>query len=38
LQKYGTAPLHAICRSVQENVARHGGQFDDQSLLLIRQL
>jgi sigma-B regulation protein RsbU (phosphoserine phosphatase) len=38
LQKYGTEPLEAICRSVQENVARHGGQFDDQSLLLIRQL
>jgi hypothetical protein len=38
LQKSGTEPLEAICRSVQENVARHGGQFDDQSLLLIRQL
>ena len=38
LQKFGTEPLHAICRSVQESVAHHGGQFDDQSLLLIRQL
>jgi hypothetical protein len=38
LQKCGTQPLDAICRSIQESVARHGGQFDDQSLLLIRQL
>jgi hypothetical protein len=30
--------LDAICRSLQESVARHGAQFDDQSLLLIRQL
>jgi Stage II sporulation protein E (SpoIIE) len=28
----------AICRPVQESVARHGAQFDDQSLLLIRHL
>jgi sigma-B regulation protein RsbU (phosphoserine phosphatase) len=38
LLKCGTKPLDAIYRSVQESVARHGGQFDDQSLLLIRQL
>jgi phosphoserine phosphatase RsbU/P len=38
LQKYGKEPLDAICRSLQESVARHGAQFDDQSLLLIRQL
>jgi serine phosphatase RsbU (regulator of sigma subunit) len=38
LRKCGTEPLDAICRSVQESVARHGAQFDDQSLLLIRQL
>jgi serine phosphatase RsbU (regulator of sigma subunit) len=37
LQKCGRGPLDAICRSVLESVARHGGQFDDQSLLLIRQ-
>jgi hypothetical protein len=37
LQKCGTGPLDVICRSVQESVTRHGGQFDDQSLLLIRQ-
>lgn len=38
LQKCGTEPLDVICRSVLESVARHGEQFDDQSLLLIRQL
>jgi hypothetical protein len=38
LQKHGKQPLEAICRSVQESVARHGAQFDDQSLLLIRHL
>ena len=31
-------PLQAICLSLQEIVARHGAQFDDQSLLLIRKL
>jgi hypothetical protein len=30
--------LEAICRSLQESVARHGTQFDDQSILLIRRL
>ena len=37
-QKHGKEPLDVICRSLQESVARHGAQFDDQSLLLIRQL
>src|SRR5216684_5865053 len=36
LQKYGKKPLDVICRSLQESIARHGAQFDDQSLLLIR--
>jgi len=38
LQKCRTEPLNVIYRSVLESVARHGGQFDDQSLLLIRYL
>jgi sigma-B regulation protein RsbU (phosphoserine phosphatase) len=38
LQKYGKEALDVICRSLQESVARHGAQFDDQSLLLIKQL
>ena len=38
LQKHGKEPLEVICRSLQESVARHGAQFDDQSLLLIRRL
>jgi hypothetical protein len=37
-QKHGREPLAAICRSLQESVARHGAQFDDQSILLIRRL
>jgi uncharacterized protein (DUF486 family) len=37
LQKHGKESLGAICRSIQESVARHGGQFDDQSILLIRK-
>jgi hypothetical protein len=37
-QKHGKAPLNVICRSLQERVARHGAQFDDQSLFLIRKL
>jgi hypothetical protein len=36
-QKHGKEPLEAICRSLQESVARHGAQFDDQSLFLIRK-
>jgi hypothetical protein len=38
LRRHGGEPLNVICRSLQETVARHGAQFDDQSLLLIRQL
>ncbi|MGA7626784.1 MAG: PP2C family protein-serine/threonine phosphatase [Candidatus Acidiferrales bacterium] len=38
LHKHGREPLDVICRSVRESVARHGSQFDDQSILLIRQL
>jgi hypothetical protein len=30
--------LDVICRSLQESVARHGAQFDDQSLFLIRKI
>jgi sigma-B regulation protein RsbU (phosphoserine phosphatase) len=37
-QKHGREPLDAICRSLQESIARHGAQFDDQSLFLIRKL
>ena len=37
LQKHAKEPLGAICQSIQESVARHGGQFDDQSILLIRK-
>ena len=36
-QRLGQQPLDVIYRSVQERVARHGAQFDDQSLLLIRR-
>ena len=38
LQKFGKEPLEEICSSLQERVARHGAQFDDQSLLLVRRL
>jgi len=37
-QRHAKEPLEAICRSLQETVARHGAQFDDQSILLIRRL
>ena len=37
-QKHGKEPLDAICRSLQASVARHGAQFDDQSLFLIRKI
>jgi len=37
-QKHGKEPLDMICRSLQESVARHGTQFDDQSLFLIRKI
>src|SRR6202041_396176 len=36
LQKHGHQPLNLICQSLQESVARHGVQVDDQSVLLIR--
>jgi hypothetical protein len=38
LEKHGKEPLDAIYRGLQESVARHGAQFDDQSVLLVRQL
>jgi Stage II sporulation protein E (SpoIIE) len=38
LQKHGKEPLGAICQSIRESVSRHGGQFDDQSILLIRKV
>jgi Stage II sporulation protein E (SpoIIE) len=38
LQAHGKGPLDVVYRSVQESVARHGAQFDDQSLLLIRRM
>lgn len=38
LRRNGKEPLQTICRSLQESVAKHGAQFDDQSLLLIRKL
>jgi len=37
-QKHGKEPLDVIYRSLQESVARHGVQFDDQSLFLIRKI
>jgi hypothetical protein len=37
-QKHGREPLGEICRSLKESVARHGAQFDDQSLFLIRKM
>jgi hypothetical protein len=37
-QKHGKESLGAIYQSLQESVARHGAQFDDQSLLLIRRM
>jgi sigma-B regulation protein RsbU (phosphoserine phosphatase) len=38
VEKHGNEPLDAIYRSLQESVARHGAQFDDQSVLLVRQV
>lgn len=38
LRKHSKQPLASICQAVKESVARHGAQFDDQSLLLIRKL
>jgi len=37
-QEHGKEPLDVIYRSLQESVARHGAQFDDQSLFLIRKI
>jgi Stage II sporulation protein E (SpoIIE) len=36
LEKHNQQPLDKICSSIQASVASHGGQADDQSLLLIR--
>jgi hypothetical protein len=38
LEKHGKKPLDVICTLLQKSVARHGAQFDDQSLLLIRKM
>jgi hypothetical protein len=38
LQKHATEPLSSIYSSLTESIARHGVQFDDQSILLIRKL
>ncbi len=37
-QRTAKQPLEEICRSLQEAVNKHGAQFDDQSLLLVRRL
>jgi hypothetical protein len=37
-RKHGKEPLDAVCKSLQESVARHGAQFDDQSIFLIRKI
>jgi len=36
--EHGKEPLSAIYDSLHESVKRHGAQFDDQSVLLVRQL
>jgi hypothetical protein len=38
LKSHGREPLRNIFVALQESVARHGAQFDDQSLLLIRRI
>ena len=38
LQKHNKEPLDRICQSLQEIVAQHGEQSDDQSVLLIQRL
>ncbi len=38
LQRHAKEPLSVICQSIHESVSRHGGQFDDQSILLIRKI
>lgn len=37
-QKHSAEPLEKICRALEEAVAHHGAQFDDQSLLLLRKV
>jgi Stage II sporulation protein E (SpoIIE) len=37
-KKLGREPLEQICHSLQQSVAQHGAQFDDQSILLIRKM
>ena len=37
-QRTAKQPLEEICQSLQEAVNKHGAQFDDQSLLLVRKL
>jgi sigma-B regulation protein RsbU (phosphoserine phosphatase) len=38
LKKHGRKPLVEICDEIKASVARHGAQFDDQSLLLVRRV
>jgi hypothetical protein len=38
LRSQAREPLENICDGIRESVARHGAQFDDQSILLIRRL
>jgi len=38
LEKHGKEPLPAIYDALHESVKRHGAQFDDQSVLLVRQI
>ena len=38
IQKHGRKPLAEICDEIKASVARHGAQFDDQSLLLVRRV
>jgi hypothetical protein len=38
LKKHGRKPLAEICDEIKASVARHGAQFDDQSLLLVRRV
>ncbi|HWZ97744.1 MAG TPA: PP2C family protein-serine/threonine phosphatase [Candidatus Dormibacteraeota bacterium] len=38
IQKHGARPLVEICDEIKASVSRHGAQFDDQSLLLVRKI
>ena len=38
LQRSAREPLETIYRTLRSSVAHYGGQFDDQSILLIRKL